>query len=216
MNIFSKKVKIFLILTLCIIVAGMAVLGFLGFSNATEQVVNYEVTVGVDQDIDGEAQIVKEVAEKYFDSVGAKRFNVRELGEGNYFVYTFTDNVIDINVLDENVNQAITGSTVVASAELVEVRPVSSDYVLDILLALSIASVLILIYLLILEKAAAAFTSLLNGILSVVLFVAITALIRVPVYSNLSIFITMSFIISLIISTVLSHRFIEIIKLVGN
>lgn len=216
MSTFSKKVKIFLILTLCIIVAGMAVLGFLDFNKATEQVNNYEVTVGVDQNIDNEAQTVREVAEKYFESVGAKRFNVRELDDGNYYVYTFTENVIDIKVLDESVKQAIAGSTVVASAELVEVRAISSDYILDIVLALSVAGALILIYLLILDKAAVAFTTLINGILSVVLFVAMAALIRVPVYSNLSIFVAMSFLVSLIVSIVLSHRFKEITKLVGN
>ncbi|MBQ7339256.1 MAG: hypothetical protein IJW43_00185 [Clostridia bacterium] len=210
-----RNLKLFLIIVLSLIVAGMVVLGIFGFNKSVDNKLNYEVTVGVDQDLNDSALNVKNKTEEYFAEKGLKYFDSRSIKDGKYVVYTFTENVVDVEDL-EQVLKGVVGQETIASATLNQVKASNEAQVLNMVYALAIAGVIVLVYLLIMEKPASAFTSIINAIFSVILFVALVALTRIPVASSLSIFVVISFILSLILSAVLVRRFKEIKAIVDN
>ena len=223
-NFIVKKLKIFLIVTLAVIVVGMTLFGVFGFNNAVREDKNYEVTIRVDQNLSDAGSIIKNQAEKYFDEIGASYFNYQQLKEGSAFVYSFKDNVIKQSELDEILKSSVAELknedgeliNVVATATVKEVLPTAENQVLDIFFALLIASAIILIYLLILEKPAVAFTTLINGILSLILFISVASIVRIPAYININVFIVASFVLSMVISAVICSRFKEIASSVGG
>ena len=212
---FAKNIKIGLIIALCIIVVGMVFFGVFGLNKSVDYNINYRVVVSVDQDIDGEGAIAKETAESYFKEVGAKYFSVQEANEGADYIYTFKDNKIDVKVLENKIQDAV-GDVVVASCSLSEVKEGSSNQVLNVVLALAVVSVVILAYLLIAEKAAVAFTVIINAIFASVLALALLALTRIPVFGMVEVCIAAAFILSAVISIVIASRMREISSVVGN
>lgn len=210
-----KSVKTCLIIALCVIVAGMVMFGIYGFNNAITSEKNYEVTVSVDQNVNGAGEKVKTTADAYFKEIGVKSFTVKTIDEGAGYIYVFTENKVDAEALEDKIQNAV-GDSVVANCVVTEVNPSTSNQVIKLLIALGVASVAIMIYLLIVDKPAATFTVLLNAIFASVLFVATVALVRIPVFGAIEIYVLASFALSAVLTVVISGRIREIATLVGN
>ncbi len=211
---FCKATKLCFVVALSLIVVGMVLFGIFGFNKSVDNRLNYEVAVGVDQNIGEAGEKVKSTSEKYFEEVGVDFYKVQVVDNGRAYIYTFAENVIDTGVLQEKIQTAV-GDVVVASCDVVEVRSYSSNQAINVLIALSIASAIIIVYLLIVDKAATTFTVLFNAIFSSILCFALLALTRVPVVT-VEIYVVASFALSAVASIVLTSRLREIKSLVGN
>ena len=211
---FCKTTKLCFVIALSLIVVGMVLFGVFGFNRSIDNRLNYQVTVGVDQNIGDAGEKVKSTSENYFDEIGVDFYKVQVVDEGRAYIYTFAENVIDSEVLKEKVQTAV-GEVVVASCDVIEVSSYSSNQAINVLIALLIASAIIMVYLLIVEKAATTFAVLSNAIFSSILCFALISLTRVPVVS-VEIYIVGAFALSAVASIVLASRLREINSLVGN
>ncbi len=211
----SKYVKIGFIVTLILILVGMVFFGIFGFNKSIDNRTSYQVIVSVDQDIDGEGVKAKETSEKYFDEVGVKVFNVQEANEGSTFIYNLKENKVDANLLKEKIQVAV-GDSVVAECSLKEVREGFSNQVVNTVIALAVALAVIFVYLLIINKLATALTVIFNAIYASILAVALFALTRIPVFATIEIYVVSAFILSAILSVVITGRAREVASLVGN
>ena len=211
----AKYIKIGLIATLSIILVGMVFFGIFGFNKSVDNRISYQVIVSVDQDIDGEGAKAKETAEKYFEEINVKYFNLQEANEGSTFIYNFKENKIDAKVLKEKIQEAV-GDSVVAECSLKEVKEDFSNQVVNTVIALAVATVVIFAYLLIVNKLATALTVVFNSIFASVLSIALLALTRIPTFGAMEIYVVASFVLSAILSVVIADRAREISTLVGN
>ncbi len=210
-----KNVKIGLILALCLIVVGMVFFGVFGVNKATDNTTNYEVIVGLPFNVNGVENEVKNTAEDYFKEKGLRYYNVQEIDEGASYLYTFATSDIDVDELEAKV-QAVIGNKGEVSCSISEVKPSSTTQVVSTILALGVASALIIIYLLITNKAAATFTILFNSLASTILFVSLIALTRIPVFGAIEVYSVATFILSAVVSTVIASRLREISSVAGN
>ena len=81
--------KVWIIITLLIIVAGMVFLGVFGLGQSPDYKKSYEVRVSVDQNVNGSGEIVKDAAEKFFSDKGIKiaSYATQSMDDGATFVY---------------------------------------------------------------------------------------------------------------------------------
>lgn len=212
---FSKTTKLWFVIALCLIVVGMVFFGFFNFNKAVDNRVNYQVTVGVDQNVEDAGKTTKTTAESYFAEIGAKYYKVQTVDEGRAYIYTFKDNVVDTEVLKEKVQNAV-GDVVVAECDVVAVSLTFKNQAINVLIALGVSTVAIMIYLLIVEKPAATFTVIFNSIFASILFFALIALTRIPVISSVEIYLVASYALTAIASIVLTSRLREISSVAGN
>ncbi len=210
-----KNVKIGVIIALCLIVVGMVFFGVFGLNKSVDSRTNYEVVVGVDQNLNQAGDKVKSTAESYFNEIGVKYFSMQVIEDGASYLYVFDENKVDAKVLEGKVQDAV-GDVVVASCKITEVRPSSSNQIVKTAIALAIASVAIIIYLIFIEKVASTFTVILNSVFASILCVSLLALTRVPIFGSMEIYVVASFILSAIVSTGIVNRSREISSVVGN
>ena len=69
---FMAKMKWFIAVTLIVLVAGMAVFGFLGFNNSVDYSESYEINVRLEQNIDADKETMKTTADRFFADKGIK------------------------------------------------------------------------------------------------------------------------------------------------
>ncbi|MCQ2387445.1 MAG: hypothetical protein MJ066_03240 [Clostridia bacterium] len=221
MNITSKF-KIFLIITLSILVLGMVFLGVFGFNKAFDYKKHCEVSVSVDMDVENSADTVKNSAIKFFSDKNVKYKKVDVLSDdlGNTFVFSFKDNVsFNENELQEAIKSSLEEkglSRLNASVSIDNVSTtVSEGKVGGVIIALAIVAVLSFVYTLIMEKFVSAVSVLASSVGASVLVLALLALARIPVLPYLSIYFISSYILTSILSLVLVNRYKEISKWEG-
>lgn len=212
----TGKNKLFTILTLVVIMAGMLMLGFLGMNETADFKKSYEVQVGIDQNVNGSAEVVDKAAKDYFMSVGAKpsSFATQTLDDGAVYVYKFNsaDNIKEAD-LKTAVDSAIAASDfshLVGSVKVYEtnVGDGSGEF-LYALLALGIAIVAIFLYALITEKVAGGTAVLASAVLSGLIFVSLMAITRVPASPFFTVMLAASVALGAVFSVVMCNRFRE-------
>lgn len=218
-NFLTLKKKLAIVISLLIIVVGMAMLGIFGFGQAIDYKDGYQVTVSVDQDIDGSATKAKEAAEKYFadNGLGYEAYSTQCSDSGTEYIFKLKCVSSDIDsVLKTKVEEAVNSSERVISVKTTTYKGQISSDILPLSIALAITVVAFFLYEFFTEKAAAAFTNLLVAVISGLLFVALLAITRIPALPYASTTACASVLFGSVLSAVMINRFKEIAKLYGN
>ncbi len=202
-----KKAKVFFIVALVVLVAGLAIFGIFGFNQTIDYKEGYELQVSVDQKVDKAIDVMKDSADKYLVDNGIKSINyaTQTLDDGMTVVYKFTYDVTDSvagmkgaiqSALDEKSGvQGILADVVVRKVSGREITEIGKT-----LLALGLSVVGILVYVLIIERLAGALSTVISTLLSAVLYVALVSLTRIPVAS----FVAMGGAISMLLAAGIS------------
>lgn len=227
MNRLLKKYKLFIVISLIILVAGMALLGFVGLNQTVDNKFSYEVEINIDQNVGNAKEVLKSSAESYFDQkdIDTVGYAYQEFDDGKIIVYKFKENVklnvselevyiqdkLDTKVVDADKN-AIPAGTVEVSAEYASVIGNDNLQFGWLLLSLGIAIVASFIYALIMEKLSGALATIGSSVLSAVLFVALISIVRVPAYPNFGVAIAISAVVCAVLSIATVGRLKEEFK----
>ncbi len=213
-----KKWKLWVIATLVIIVAGLAIFGFMGVNKTLDNSNGCEIQVSVDDNLANAKLVAKDVAEAYFEEnlIANKIGSVQEITEYGY-IYNF-DKVewkdgASVEDLISKIETAINNDKVNVTVEVREFVVLANSDLVNIIIAVAIATVVAFIYLLIAEKKRAAFTAVISAIIALVLNVALVAIARVPVAIN-TLFTVVAFLLAFVLSAGMLNRFKENQKLV--
>ncbi len=212
MNNVTKNFKTFICVVMVLLVAGMAMLGFLGLNQTVDYASSYEIMVGVDQNVGNASAVVKENAEAYFADKGVldKAYGYQELDEGNLHLYKFDEDTgIDQEKLKNFLEAKLNNDKVFVEVSVNEVVRGNTMQTLKVSIALAISVVAVFVYLSIMEKSASALSVVASSILSTLLFVAVVALSRIPAQPYFEICAVATFVLTLIFSTVMANRFKE-------
>ena len=215
----TSKFKIFICVAMVLLLAGMAILGFFGFNTTVDFNKSYEITVGVDQNVNNSAALTKQYAEEYMAEKGAsfKCYSVQSLDDGNVYIYKFDKNTgIDETEFKTYLEGKLNNDKVFIEVAVSEVVAGTNTQVLNLALALAIGAVAIFVYLLFVEKLASALSVVLAGCGASLLFVALTALSRIPALPFLGACIALAFILSAIFASVITARLKEEVKNTAN
>lgn len=216
--------KIWIIITMVVLVAGMVMLGVLGLNQSADYASSYEVRVSVDQDVNGSGDAVKAAADKFFADKGIKvnGSEIQVLDDNSTFVYKFSEEPkIEIKDLKEALSSALKTKTETANlvADAEGVYPVNVTYYREIsgmAITLGVAAIAIFLYLLIVEKPAAAFAAIVSSVVSALLFISIISIARVPAYPLFAAATTFAVALTAILSAVTVNGFNEVYKIAGN
>ena len=214
-NVVSK-LKIWLIITLIVIVAGMTMLGVFGLNGSSVQAAYYEISVGVDQDVDGASLKAKEIAETYFAEKGIDdvEYTYQTMKDGATHVYKFkTATGIEAEELTNYVTEKLENDKVVVESSVNQVVVTPAIDVWGLVIALGISAVAIFVYLIIMEKLFATLSVLVSALISALLTFSLLALTRIPSIDTWAIGISASVILSSVLSIVIVKRCQEQSKL---
>lgn len=183
-NLLINKIKLFIVITLAVVAAGMFVLGFVGFNNTVDFKTSYQVVIDVEEDISGSVEIAKTTAESFFDAkdIDYNKYTV-ETTEYGKIIYKFeTDVTAKIDGLEAQIQTKLDaeGLKIEANVDASKVTPYVNKQVGSIALASGVALVVCLVYLLIMEKLSGALSVLGSSLISGLLFVALLAVTRIP------------------------------------
>ncbi len=232
----NVKFKLWITITLALIVAGMTILGIFGFNQTVDYSDSYELQVKVEKNLGDANVIMTEEVDKYFAEKGIKdaEYSRQSETDGEKLIYKFKSSEAlfeDANGLDTikselkaKIEQAFVdrGSEQIKHAGLqVEVNAYSATHVINqnvwkFVLAIGIAVVVMLVYIMIMEKVAGSLTVFFNTIIASILTIALMALTRIPAYPYLYGAIAISALLSSVISMVIVNRCKEIAKNVAN
>ncbi|MBR1983081.1 MAG: hypothetical protein IKA12_00140 [Clostridia bacterium] len=207
-NVVSK-LKIWLIITLVVIVAGMAMLGVFGLNNALTQDAHYEISVSVDQDVDGASVNAKAFAETYFAEKGIDDvdYTYQTMKDGTVHVYKFAGATgIKADELTAYVTEKLANDKVVVESSVNEVVASPSNSVWGLVIALGVSAVAIFVYLIIMEKLFATLSVLITSAIASVLTLSIIALTRIPAIETWAISVSVSLVLSSVLSVVIVKR----------
>ncbi|MBR1968172.1 MAG: hypothetical protein IKA11_02105 [Clostridia bacterium] len=217
------KMKIAIIITLIVLVAGMAILGVFGLNNTVDYKAGYELQVSVDQSIDEAKTILKTSSDAFLSEKGIKsaKYAYQELDDGRVLVYKFNKDVTnDVTGMKDYINAALDANEVAKGAEpkvvVNEVIGNKDGQIGWIILALGITLAVAFIYTLIMEKLASAVAVVCSAIISALTFVALTALTRIPVANFFGAFLGLSFALALALSVATVNKYKQAIKESGK
>jgi preprotein translocase subunit SecF len=211
----TSKIKTWLVITIAVIVVGMAMLGVLNINKGVDYVPSYEVSVSVDQDVANASETVKIEAEKYFAEKGLKlvSYAYQSMQKGNTHVYKFqSKTMINEQELTDLINQKLNSDKAFAEVFVREtVNPVNYEG-LEVLLAAGLAIVAIFLYLLFIEKAASAFSVILVSIISSLVYASLIAITRIPVYPYFGVSVVLAGLLAAVLSSATTQKFKEGLK----
>ena len=208
----TQKFKLWLVITLVVVVCGMIVLGVFGVNKSVDYKQSYEVTVGVDQNVDGASENVKVISEQYFKEKGIapKSYAYQSMNRGNVHIYKFQNATkIVATELTEYVTEKLANSKVVVESTVSEVVNYADSGVWGLVIGLAVSAVAVFLYLLIMEKLASALSVLFSSVISAVLALSVISLTRIPILPILGVAVSASALLSAILSTVMVGRFKE-------
>lgn len=226
MKNLANKSKIFFVVALALIVAGMAILGFLGLNRPVDYKKSYEMQISVDQNVDvGEgvkaSEIMFNAANDYFkqNGVNPKDYATQTMDDGAIVVFKFGYDVSDkVDAVKTAVNDAIDlkNDYINADVKVNEVTGKSNIKLGYILVACGVAIVAIFLYALAMEKLAGAVATLFSTVLSAVLFISVMSVARIPAQPFITVTCVVSALIAGIISVATVNRYKEEVKNSAN
>ncbi len=219
----TNKLKIWGIITLALIIAGMFVFGFVGYNKAIDYKDAYEIQVKV-YSIDDDAEKAKETTEKYFDDkyISYKSYATR-VGEDSdgFKVLTYKVNedvteILNAEELKTAIKTAIGENKIPAEVTVYESKGSENNETGYIALALGLAVVAIFIYLFFMEKLVSSLATIISMVISVLLLISVASIVRVPMYPFNEVTVATTAILTVMLSAGLVSRFREEIKNVAN
>ena len=186
MNRLAKKYKLFIVITLAVLVVGMAIFGFFGFNQAIDYSKGYEVRVSIDQNTTNARQILQSSTEQYFDLKGVNPvdYATQQLNDGKIIVYKFDKDIkLDKQALKSHIQSNLDQNSLNNITANVEYDLVLGNGEIEIgwlLLGIGIGLVATFIYALIMEKLSGAVAMLCSSVVSALAFTSILSLVRLP------------------------------------
>lgn len=222
-NIVSKW-KVFLIIALVVVLAGMVVLGVFGLNNSVDYSKGYEARVEIESSVNGAAEVTEKAAKDYFKSVSAKvdYSETQVLDDGATIVYKLSSlDGVDETALDSAVKSAIAASDFAhlkggATIKEVTVGNEIKTVILYTVLALGIAAVVIFVYALIAEKVASGVAVLVSMVVSALLYASLVAVTRLPANEFFVVGLAASVALGAGLSLAMCNRFKETAKIVAE
>lgn len=211
----NLKAKLFIIISLVVLVVGMALLS-VGLNQTVDFKNSYEVRVSVNQKTGIET--IRTETEKFFEDNGIKTkdYAYQEIGDGKILVYKFNNEVpVKVNDLQSHLQSKLTG-TLKATVEIDEVVTTQSEITGWVLLAIAISAVAIFVYSIIMEKLAGSVATLCASILSGLLFVSLVSITRIPAYPFIGVVAALSIALGAGITVSTIHRLNEEYKNSAN
>ena len=187
------KTKLWLIIALAVVVAGVAMFAIFGFNQTADNKASYEVQVAVDQNVNGAASVAKETAEKYFNEINYKYCGslTQEYDDGAEYIYKF-DTAKEFNKdelksrIEEALNEkGLSGLNLEVTVNYKETVVTSGVGVWKLVLACAISLVAAFIITAIVNKFASAFTVVVNGVFAFIIHLALVSVTRVPAFPAL-------------------------------
>ncbi len=215
-NGVMNKIKWFVASILILLVAGMAVLGFVGFNNTVDFADSYEVNVKIEIINDLTKDVIKETTDKYLEQKGVEVVSYQTLKDG--IVYKMeadpTEKVADLQTVIVNALEA--DETTAGNEVVVKVNKV---YALGefmqpakVLLAFGIAIVAIFLYMLIMNKLASAVAVICSSLVSVLAFISLLAITRIQASPFFEISAMLAGILGAVLSVSTVGKYKEAIK----
>lgn len=218
-NGITNKIKVWFVLTIAILIAGILFFAFAGFNNSVDFKNSYEAVVSVDDyDIEN-AELAKTEVEKYFNIKGYKFIGdaeqVIESSLGYEIIYKFDYDIkLDTEELEKVVSKLYDDSyNMVVEAEYRNVVINKDSQAGWIILSLAIATVVCFLYVLIFEKGIGALSMVLASIFGSLVYLAIVAIVRIPANAYLGVATCFAFALSAILSSGMINRFREEIRI---
>ncbi len=214
----TLKTKIFIIITVAVLVIGLILFGIFGFNNTVDYRKSTEVTVSVDSNVTDPEEKMKSVSEEYFEKVGVSdvAYAFQQTEDGTLiFKFAGDITVIDAAQLKSEIEAEI-GNGLVITVTKNEVFNVTDNQIGWICLACGLAIVASFLYILIMEKLAGALSVIVSSLLSAVMFVAVMGIARIPAQPFVWVSLLFSVGFAAILSTVIVNRCNEALKNVAN
>ncbi len=213
---FSNKLKVFLIVVLVILVAGMAMFGFLGLNQTIDYKSSYELQVSLDQNIDDVKATFTDATVSAMNANGVKfsDFSMQEMNDGFVLIYKLNAKVEDATkiAIQDSVNNALETHDIQAEVKVYENLGSYDSQAGYIAIALAIAVVVTFAYSLIMNKLSGGVAVLCSSVLSAILFVALMGLTRIPAQPYFMILLSASVALALAISLVIVSRYKAFLK----
>lgn len=217
---FVKRIKIFIISALVILVAGMSMLAFLGFNQPVDNKDSYEMQISVNQVAGNAVEVLQSASEKAIKDNEMFVVSEQKLNGGATLIYKFNKDVSDkIEVVEKAVQSALDGTNIInieANVSVHQLKGSHGSQVLKVALGLGIGILVASIFVLILNKFASALSVLSTSVLSIVLFMALVALTRIPAQPYFAVFTCVASILSLVTSTIITTKYKAEIKKDGK
>ena len=210
----NKNFKIWVILTIVIVVVGLAIFGIFGLNKSVDFKGSYEAVVSMDTQFSSTPEEFTGLADEYFASKDIKPAGVSQVLDGPTFkysvVYKFANDVeLDATAMQEYIHGKLSDSSIVVEVEYNYVAPYNTEKYGWTILALAIAAVVITIYLFIMEKFIGGLTVLVSAVLSSLVSLALLAITRIPANSFVAVIGSCSYILASMLSCGLVNRFRE-------
>lgn len=213
----NSKFKLFLTITLSLIVVGVALLAIFGFNTTLENRDGYEITFGIEQNLPNKSELAKQSVDNLLNEKGIRVSNIQSLNKGAKYIYKFDSATnIDDTELKSVIENAINDSSISIIASVDEVKDVNTKTTLGLLWALLIVIAFVFVYLFFVEKLKNTLSVFAVSFISTILFLALIGLTRIPVYPTLMSMILFTFAFSSCLSLVMTNRFKHLVNLSGN
>ncbi len=211
------KTKLFIVITLAVLVIGFVLFGVLGLNNTVDYRNAYQIEITADANVQDTMETVKTVSDDYFAKAGVKAQGFAFQQTDSKLIYKFATDIssIDCGALKTEIETALN------STSNVEVFASTSQTITDnqigwICLACGLAILASFVYILIMEKLAGAVSVIASSILSAVLFLAVMGITRIPAQPFVMASLLLSVGLTAILSSVIVNRCNEALKNVGN
>ncbi|MBQ0099643.1 MAG: hypothetical protein KBS91_03760, partial [Firmicutes bacterium] len=222
-SFITGKLKIWVIITLVLIVAGMFVFGFVGYNKSIDYKDSYEVQVKVFS-IENAKETAQTETEKYFKekNLSFKEYasSIAEDSEGYaVLTYKFKSDItsfIDLEELKGKIEVALSSLNLQTEESISIVKGSEINKTGYLALALGLSVVAIFIYLIFMEKFASTIATICSMIISVLLFISIATFVRVPMYPFNDVSLSLTALLTVMLSSGLVARFREETKNVAN
>ncbi|MBP5466924.1 MAG: hypothetical protein J6Y43_05125, partial [Clostridia bacterium] len=178
-----SNMKIWITVTLSVLLVGMVLFGIFGFAKSVDYKDGYEISVTANDILDDSVDVMKNATEKYFNDNGLKpvKGSSQTLNGGETLVYKFYNDVSDHKEgLKAAVQEALDSKGLTVTVDSYETIKEYDSYAGYAILAGCIVLAAAFVYCLITDKNVASGLALLAAsIVSVLLYMSLTAIIRV-------------------------------------
>lgn len=206
-NNMIKRLKIFFIAVLVLLVVGMTLFGVLGFNKTIDNRNYYVMWIEV-PNVGEDAQLLKDSSEKALKDNGLNYVSVQYLDDNDMIIYKFNQDMSSKqNAVKADIQSAINskGHTVEVS-----VKQVVGGYLTQVgkvVLALGLSVVAIMIYSLIVEKLSGGLAVGCSTILSALVATALFGITRIPVGPKFGVLISISMVFGGALSAMLTAKY---------
>ena len=224
MKLFAN-LKIWIIAAIVAVLVGAVFIAVFGLNETPDFKSAYEVSVSVDQNVQGSGEITDAAAKAYFKDKGYtySSYATQETANGATYIYKFGKaGDISETELETSVKAALDANADLSALDL----KVNADYkqtatsadekagMTVLACALCVLAAFIIAFFIV--KTASALTVVCNAVITAVVFVMLVAITRIPARPDFFIELTVGAVLSVIMTFVITCRYKELLKLEGK